>query len=61
MPLLKKYYSETKKEHSKDINFCEDYKSKKKAVLQLNQLINLTELTPLSYTTLGMLYNPLKT
>ena len=61
MPLLKKYCSETKKEHSKDINFCEDCRGERKAVLQPNQLIDLIELTLPSCITLSMLYSLFKT
>ena len=61
MPVFKKFCPESKKEHSKEIGFCEDCRGERKALLQLMEAINLTKSTLLSYTTQGMYFRFSKT
>ena len=54
MPTLKKFYPESKKEHSKEIDFYEDCRGERKALLRPIEAIDLTKSTPPSRTTQGM-------
>jgi hypothetical protein len=60
MPVLKKFYPESKKEHSKEIDFCEDYMGERKALLRPIEAIDLTKSTPPSRTTQGMHFSSSK-
>jgi hypothetical protein len=53
MPTLKKFCPESKKEHSKEIDFCEDCGGERKALLRPIEAIDLTKSTPPSRTTQG--------
>lgn len=54
MPTLKKFYPESKKKHSKEIDFYEDYRGERKALLRPIEAIDVTKSTPLSHITQGM-------
>ena len=54
IPTLKKFCFESKTEHSKEIDFCEDYRGKRKALLRLIEAIDLTKSILLSCTTQGI-------
>jgi hypothetical protein len=60
MPVLKKFCPESKKEHSKEIDFCEDCGGERKALLRPIEAIDLTKSTPPSRTTQGMHFSSSK-
>jgi hypothetical protein len=61
MPTLKKFYPKSKKEHSKEISFCEDCRGERKALLRPIEAIDLTKSTPPSRTTQGTHFRSSKT
>ena len=61
MPVLKKFCPESKKEHSKEISFCEDCGGERKALLRPMEAIDLTKSTPPSRTTQGTHFRSSKT